>query len=94
MITSISTSPRILVEVDRLRSERNRLERLYPHLESKPQLRIEFLTDLAALQVRADRLDTLLTPAPARKNVASLCGARLSACSRASARLGSSTKRR
>jgi len=38
------------------------LERLYSDLQTKPQLRDHFLRELAELQLRADRLDAVLSP--------------------------------
>jgi hypothetical protein len=52
----------IVAEIQILRSGEQRLERLYSNLESKPQLRDDFLRELAELQMRADRLDAVLSP--------------------------------
>ena len=52
----------VVAEIQILRSGEQRLERLYSDLESKPQLRDDFLRELAELQVRADRLDAVLSP--------------------------------
>jgi len=67
---SVAHDAMILAELEQLRSEQERLERLYPYLESKPELRASFRTAVAALNIRAERVDALLTPAHARKNVA------------------------
>lgn len=52
----------VVAEIQMLRSGERRLERLYSDLESKPQLRDDFLRELAELQMRADRLDAVLSP--------------------------------
>jgi hypothetical protein len=52
----------VVAEIQILRSGEQRLERLYSDLESKPQLRDDFLRELAELQMRADRLDAVLSP--------------------------------
>jgi len=52
----------VVAEIQILRSGERRLERLYSDLESKPQLRDDFLRELAELQMRADRLDAVLSP--------------------------------
>ena len=52
----------VVAEIQILRSGERRLEQLYSDLESKPQLRSDFLRELAELQMRADRLDAVLSP--------------------------------
>jgi hypothetical protein len=52
----------VVAEIQILRSGERRLERLYSEMESKPQLRDDFLRELAELQMRADRLDAVLSP--------------------------------
>jgi len=52
----------VVAELQILRSGERRLEQLYSDLESKPQLRNDFLRELAELQMRADRLDAVLSP--------------------------------
>lgn len=52
----------VVAEIQILRSGEQRLERLYSDLRAKPQLRDRFLHELAALQLRADRLDAVLSP--------------------------------
>ena len=52
----------VVAEIQILRSGERRLERLYSDLEAKPQLRDDFLRELAELQMRADRLDAVLSP--------------------------------
>jgi hypothetical protein len=52
----------IVAEIKNLRSGERRLERLYSDLHAKPQLRGHFLRELAALQLRADRLEAVLNP--------------------------------
>jgi len=53
----------VVAEIQMLRSGERRLERLYSDLKAKPQLRPHFLRELAELQLRADRLDAVLSPA-------------------------------
>ena len=53
----------VVAEIQILRSGEQRLQRLYSDLQSKPQLREDFLRELAELQLRADRLDAVLSPA-------------------------------
>lgn len=55
----------VVNEIQVLRSGERRLERLYSDLQTKPQLRDRFLRELAALQLRADRLDAVLSPVSA-----------------------------
>ena len=52
----------VVAEIQILRSGERRLEQLYSDLESKPQLRNDFLRELAELRMRADRLDAVLSP--------------------------------
>ena len=52
----------VVAELQILRSGERRLERLYSDLQTKPQLRSHFLRELAELQLRADRLDAVLSP--------------------------------
>ena len=52
----------VVAEIQVLRSGERRLERLYSDLQTKPQLRDHFLRELAELQLRADRLDAVLSP--------------------------------
>ena len=52
----------VVAEIQILRSGERRLERLYSDLQTKPQLRDDFMRELAALQLRADRLDAVLSP--------------------------------
>jgi hypothetical protein len=52
----------VVAELQLLRTGEQRLERLYSHLQTKPQLRTHFLRELADLQLRADRLDAVLNP--------------------------------
>jgi hypothetical protein len=55
----------VVAEIQILRSGEQRLERLYSDLQTKPQLRDHFLRELAELQLRADRLDAVLSPVAA-----------------------------
>ena len=54
----------IITELEALRTEENRLARLYPRIQLGPRLRERFLMDLAALAARADHLDAVLDPNP------------------------------
>ena len=51
-----------VAELQILRRGEQRLERLYSDLQTKPQLRDHFLRELAELQLRAARLDAVLSP--------------------------------
>jgi hypothetical protein len=55
----------VVAEIKSLRSGERRLERLYSDLQTKPQLRRDFLRELTELQLRADRLEAVLSPAGA-----------------------------
>jgi ferritin-like metal-binding protein YciE len=52
----------LLAELKELRRTEKTLERMYPRLKSKPQLRPRFLEQLADMQQRAYRLDAVLNP--------------------------------
>jgi len=52
----------VVAELQILRRGEQRLERLYSDLQTKPQLRGHFLRELAELQLRAARLDAVLSP--------------------------------
>jgi hypothetical protein len=52
----------LLVELQELRRTEKVLEKMYPRLKSKPQLRTRFLEQLADMQQRAYRLDAVLNP--------------------------------
>ena len=52
----------IALELEQLHREQERLQRLYPYLKSAPALRHLFMAELAALNLRADRLDAYLGP--------------------------------
>jgi|HubBroStandDraft_6_1064221.scaffolds.fasta_scaffold213359_2 hypothetical protein len=52
----------VVAEIQILRSGERRLERLYSDLQTKPHLRDNFLRELTELQLRADRLDAVLSP--------------------------------
>lgn len=52
----------VVAEIQILRSGERRLERLYSDLQTKPQLRDDFLRELMELQLRAERLDAVLNP--------------------------------
>lgn len=52
----------LLAELEELRRSEKALQKMYPRLKSKPQLRIRFLQQLAEMQQRAYRLDAVLNP--------------------------------
>jgi len=52
----------LLTELQELRRTEKALEKMYPRLKSKPQLRARFLNLLADMQQRAYRLDAVLNP--------------------------------
>lgn len=52
----------LLAELEELRRSEKVLQKMYPRLKSKPQLRIRFLQQLAEMQQRAYRLDAVLNP--------------------------------
>jgi len=56
----------LLAELQELRRTEKALERLYPRLKSKPQLRTRFLQQLSDMQLRACRLDAVLNPTGAQ----------------------------
>jgi ferritin-like metal-binding protein YciE len=57
----------LIVELEELRRSEKALQKMYPRLKSKPQLRTQFLRQLAAMQQRAHRLDAVLNPIGALK---------------------------
>jgi ferritin-like metal-binding protein YciE len=57
----------LLAELQELRRTEKALERLYPRLKSKPQLRTRFLQQLSEMQLRASRLDAVLNPTAAMR---------------------------
>jgi hypothetical protein len=59
----------VVAEIQMLRNGERRLQRLYSDLQAKPQLRPHFLHELAQLQMRADRLDAVLSPVGAMNSV-------------------------
>lgn len=52
----------LLAELVELRRSEKALQKMYPRLKSKPQLRTRFLQQLAEMQQRAHRLDAVLNP--------------------------------
>jgi len=50
----------LLAELKELRRTEKSLEKMYPRLKSKPQLRQRFMEQLADMQERAYRLDAVL----------------------------------
>ncbi len=57
----------LVAELQELRRTEKALQRMYPRLKSKPQLRTRFLQQLADMQQRAYRLDAVLNPTGALK---------------------------
>ncbi len=55
----------LLAELQELRRTEKALQKMYPRLKSKPQLRTRFLQQLADMQHRASRLDAVLNPVSA-----------------------------
>jgi ferritin-like metal-binding protein YciE len=52
----------LVAELEELRKSEKALQKMYPRLKRKPQLRTEFLAQLADMQQRAYRLDAVLNP--------------------------------
>jgi ferritin-like metal-binding protein YciE len=52
----------LVAELVELRRSEKALQKMYPRLKSKPQLRERFLEQLAEMQQRAHRLDAVLNP--------------------------------
>jgi ferritin-like metal-binding protein YciE len=52
----------VLAEIEELRRSEKALQKMYPRLKTKPQLRTRFLQQLAEMQQRAHRLDAVLNP--------------------------------
>ena len=52
----------LMAELEELRKSEKALQKMYPHLKRKPQLRSQFLQQLADMQQRAHRLDGVLNP--------------------------------
>ncbi|MGA2878006.1 MAG: hypothetical protein ABSG13_03570 [Bryobacteraceae bacterium] len=52
----------LIAELEELRKSERALQKMYPRLKSKPQLRVHFLQQLADMQQRAHRLDAVLNP--------------------------------
>jgi ferritin-like metal-binding protein YciE len=55
----------VLAELEELRKTEKALQKMYPRLKTKPQLRNTFLQQLADMQQRAYRLDAVLNPTAA-----------------------------
>jgi ferritin-like metal-binding protein YciE len=51
-----------MAELEELRKSQKALQKMYPRLKTKPQLRVRFLEQLAEMQQRAYRLDAVLNP--------------------------------
>jgi ferritin-like metal-binding protein YciE len=52
----------LLAELQELRRTEKALQKMFPCLKSKPQLRTRFMEQLADMQQRAHRLDAVLNP--------------------------------
>jgi ferritin-like metal-binding protein YciE len=52
----------LVAELHHLRTSERLLQRMYPRLKTMPQLRNRFLQKLAEMQVRAQRLEAVLSP--------------------------------
>jgi ferritin-like metal-binding protein YciE len=52
----------LMAELEDLRKSEKALQKMYPRLKTKPQLRTIFLRQLADMQHRAHRLDAVLNP--------------------------------
>jgi ferritin-like metal-binding protein YciE len=52
----------LVAELEELRRSEKALQKMYPRLKAKPQLRVRFLEQLAEMQQRAHRLDAVLNP--------------------------------
>jgi ferritin-like metal-binding protein YciE len=52
----------LMEELEELRKSEKALQRMYPRLKTRPQLRTRFLLQLADMQQRAHRLDGVLNP--------------------------------
>jgi len=57
----------LMAELEDLRKSEKALQKMYPRLKAKPQLRPQFLRQLADMQQRALRLDAVLNPVGARQ---------------------------
>ena len=55
----------LLAELKELRRAEKALEKMFVRLKGKPQLRTQFLEQLADVQQRTDRLDAVLDPVEA-----------------------------
>ena len=52
----------VLAELQELRRSEKALQKMYPRLKAKPQLRTRFMQQLGEMQQRAYRLDAVLNP--------------------------------
>jgi ferritin-like metal-binding protein YciE len=52
----------LMAELEQLRKSEKALQKMFPRLKSRPQLRTRFLEQLADMQQRAYRLDAVLNP--------------------------------
>jgi ferritin-like metal-binding protein YciE len=68
----------LIAELEELRKSEKALQKMYPRLKSKPQLRVHFLQQLADMQLRAQRLDAVLNPIGALQFTSTSCVAQSS----------------
>jgi ferritin-like metal-binding protein YciE len=52
----------LMAELEELQKSEKALQKMFPRLKSRPQLRTRFLQQLADMQQRAYRLDAVLNP--------------------------------
>ncbi len=52
----------LMAELEELRKSEKALQKMFPRLKSRPQLRTRFLQQLADVQQRTYRLDAVLNP--------------------------------
>jgi ferritin-like metal-binding protein YciE len=57
----------LLAELTELRRSEKALKAMYPRLRKRPQLRAQFLAQLADMQQRTNRLDAVLNPVSAMR---------------------------
>ena len=59
----------MVAELRHLRTSEKLLQRMYPRLKTMPQLRDQFMQQLADMQLRAQRLDAILNPIGAMQSL-------------------------
>jgi ferritin-like metal-binding protein YciE len=65
----------VMSELEELRKTEKALQKMFPRLKSKPQLRTLFLRQLADMQQRTLRLDAVLNPVEAFQSTPSILAA-------------------